>query len=251
MTPKIWDRKSVQKNPKIDRTLLCRHPLSKGIVVGVDENQEWLLHFWLTHLRQWSEHPIAFFDFGMSPAAKKWCQQKGELFFLPSIELKEVPPHLAKEWEMRYGTSFWRSRSSWFQKPFACLHSPWEHAVWLDLDCEVVGSIEVLFKAPSLALAKDLAAPTYNSGVIAFQRGCPRIQEWAKQTLLQGHLFRGDQDLLSSVLSRQAILELPPQFNWPSLAPKIADVVIRHHMGEAAKERLRTGIQQISFQTNC
>ena len=186
----------------------------------------------------------------MSDEAKKWCKERGELFSFPEDlfckERSEVAPERVSAWEKRYGDQFWQARSSWFKKPLACLHAPWKHSIWLDLDCEVKAPLDLLFRAPSIALAKDLHAktadyPIYNSGVIAFSKGCPVIQKWAESSLERSSLFRGDQDLLSAILFEMGyrVNELPPQYNWPAGHLEVPDLVICHYIGEAAKATLR------------
>lgn len=217
--------------------------MDSGIVVGCDERQEWLLSWWWEQLRQHDAHPVAFFDFGLSKEAKKWCRQRGKLFSLAEQKEGEA---LSKSWEERYGKNLHLSRPAWFKKPLACLHSPWKQSVWLDLDCEVRRPIDLLFQAPSIALAKDLSSPgreytTYNSGVIAFPKNCPVIREWARRSLQNTELFCGDQDLLSHVIfdTNAVIHELRAQYNWPAALEADSSVVIRHYVGEMGKMALR------------
>jgi hypothetical protein len=195
----------------------------EGIIVGCDLFQEWLLPWWWENYRRHNRYPIAFFDFGLSERMKAWCRERGEFIKLPGILIKdreEVPPALVHEWESLYGDAFWNCREAWFKKPLACLGSPFERSVWLDLDCEVLGPLAFLFQAclhPSgLALAKDQTAATYNSGVIAFQNGCSLVEEWADQSVEKADAFRGDQDLLSHIIAdkKASICELPSTYNW-------------------------------------
>ena len=73
-------------------------------------------------------------------------------------------------------TSFWPCRNAWFKKPLACLQSPFEISLWIDLDCEVTGPLDVLYDVygSSIAMArypqKYIPYPIYNSGVIVFRR---------------------------------------------------------------------------------
>ncbi len=51
--------------------------MTKGILIGCDQNQEWMLEWWWAHYSRHNCYPVAFVDFGMSQEAKKWCQSKG------------------------------------------------------------------------------------------------------------------------------------------------------------------------------
>jgi hypothetical protein len=219
--------------------------MTQGIIVGSDISQEWLLPWWWENYRRHNAHPVAFFDFGLSPSKKQWCQDRGQLIKLPIADIfikdrEEVP--LAEIWESRYGETFWNSRKAWFKKPLACLQSPFQKTIWLDLDCEVLGPLDFLFQAcnhPSgLAIAKDQTAPTYNSGVIAFRQHNPIIQKWADQSLQKTDLFRGDQDLLSQIIDRP-ICELPQIYNWNIGYGMNDDAVICHWLGDMAKMALK------------
>ena len=222
----------------------------KGIIVGSDQMQEWLLPWWWENYRKHNRYPVAFFDFGLSEAMRRWCKERGSLLRLamPDIFIKdrdEVPPSIVSDWESRYGEHFWSARKTWFKKPFTCLSSPFAKTLWLDLDCEVLGPLDFLFQAsdhPSgIALAKDQIATTYNSGVIAFQNNAPILREWANQALSKTDAFRGDQDLLSQIIADQklSIFELPPIYNWNVGYGIKPDAVICHWLGDVAKQALK------------
>ncbi|HSX11278.1 MAG TPA: hypothetical protein VLF94_06170 [Chlamydiales bacterium] len=220
--------------------------MAEGIIVGSDQSQEWLLPWWWENYQRHNRHPVAFFDFGLSEAGKRWCRERGQWIKLAPLFVKErdeVAPSLAHEWESRYGDQFWNSREAWFKKPHACLCSPFENTVWLDLDCEVLGPLDPLFQAcdhPSgIALARDQTLPTYNSGVIAFRSQNAIIGEWARQSLEQNGVFRGDQDLLSHIVAGKAIGQLLPIYNWNVGYGLNPEAVICHWLGERAKTALR------------
>lgn len=228
---------------------------SDGIIVGSNERQEWLLPWWWENFRRHNQYPVSFVDFGLSKEMKMWCKERGELIALPMPALfvkdrDEVDDILAKEWEGRYSDIFWQSREAWFKKPHACLRSPYQRTIWIDLDCEVVGSLEDLFNtcdnSSGICLVKDCAAldslfPIYNSGVIAFQKNHPLILEWARQSIEKNGLFRGDQDLLSQIIgeNKVSIYELSSIYNWNIGFNQRKDVVIYHWLGDAAKNILK------------
>ncbi len=229
-----------------------------GIIVGSNQLQEWLLPWWWENYARHNRFPVGFVDFGMSDDGKKWCRERGELIDVPAIDgwvkdREEVDPDLADQWESRHGKVFWGYRNAWFQKPLACLQSPFKRTIWIDNDCEVRKPIDPLFNAcghPSnIALVRDPGAdaspfPIYNSGVIAFQRGAFLIQEWAKQSLQRNDRYRGDQDLLSQIILEKGIRvhELPNIYNWPSYKDTRDEVVICHWLGDLGKALLHTKI---------
>ena len=74
-----------------------------------------------------------FVDLGMSHYGKTFCSERGEV----------IP--LQMDLAFSDGESVRDKRHSWFKKPFALLLSPFAHSIWLDLDCEVLGSLAPLF----------------------------------------------------------------------------------------------------------
>lgn len=221
---------------------------SQGIIVGADQTQEWLLPWWWDRYRKYNDYPVAFFDFGLSLEKKEWCRQRGPLIPLRLIDFAEerqnIAPTLIQNWEDDFGTRFWESRGAWFKKPVACSQSPFENTLWIDLDCEILGSTAPIFQYsdhPSgLALMKERSEKTiYNSGVIAFRKNNVWISEWARQTHLQHHLFRGDQELLTAILQDTEVGNLPPIYNWLRVFEPNPNMVIHHLHGEPG----RTAIQ--------
>ncbi len=225
-----------------------------GIIVGSDQTQEWLLPWWWEHYTRHNSYPVAFVDFGLSFEAKAWCRKRGELIALRvvdfALEQTEIEPSLAKEWENQFGKSFWPSRGAWFKKPLACVKASFERSIWIDLDCEIRGSIAPLFELaehPSgIALAKDsfeepIAHQIYNSGVIVFRQKLPLIEEWASQSLEQTHAFRGDQELLSHLIAQKklAIAELPALYNWSRCQGDAPNAIVYHWHGEFGRSVIK------------
>lgn len=220
--------------------------MERGIVVGSDLSQEWLLPWWWEHYRVHNPWPVAFIDFGMTEGMRAWCRERGIWMRLRLADIfvkgrEEVAPGLVSEWEGEYGDNFWGARGCWFRKPHACLLSPFEKSIWLDLDCQVMGSLQPLFEIEGVGLAKDRIAPTYNSGVIVFPKNHSLIQEWAQNSLEKTGAYRGDQDLLSDIIreKRFSIHELSPLYNWNVGFGKNQEAVICHWLGENAKIALR------------
>lgn len=229
-----------------------KNPVAQnGVIVGTDIAQQWILPWWWHHYHQFNTYPITFIDFGMSNEAKKWCQKRGNVVPLPVPDIyvkgkQTVVPSLAHQWEHVLGTDFWDRRNGWFKKPLACLLSPYLNSIWIDLDCEIRGSIQELFSycnSPAgFSVAKDLHDPLsnkkgYNSGVIAFKRGIPLFETWATQAFECNHLYAGDQDILTHLISQNNIIieELPQIYNWSRYNEQSSKVKILHWHGRHGK----------------
>jgi hypothetical protein len=233
----------------------------EGIIVGCDQNQEWLLPWWWTHYSQHNNYPVAFVNFGMSSNASAWCQERGQYIDLyrDSVSLKEVSPEKRKYWQDYLGNGLETMRSAWFKKPNAFLHSPFDLSCWIDLDCEVKGPIDPVFH--TLALGSEIALVrepvnilkddrtvsllpdevTYNSGVVAFRRGADILHRWAEIVLTQNHEFIGDQDALSRAIyiHRPLLIELPSIYNWEKVLGPNPDALIIHYVGISKIEILK------------
>lgn len=202
--------------------------MENGVIVATNQAQEWLLPWWWDHFSRHSSLPVCFFDLGMSKDARKWCKSKGMVMQLPAPPSQTHP---------------------WFQKPICCEKSPFFKTLWIDLDCEIVGSLEEAFElldSPAqISLAHEsfplphIPYPTYNSGVVAFLKDSPIIQEWAFLTPHIGHLYRGDQDLLSAILFKKSLwmYPLPARLNWSHQHKATPDEIkIIHWHGPLGKE---------------
>lgn len=197
-----------------------------GVIVGCTRSHEWILPWWYMHFRMHNEHPITFFDFGnLSSSAKEWCKARGQLVILPetieySIVKKEaISSELVTRWEGHQNLDVWNARKAWFKKPFACLNSPYERTLWIDLDCQVRKMIDPIFlccenplkiavvEEPDWVLEKHVkhgylyeGEMEYNTGVIAFKHGCELIKQWAQACVENNHTQRGDQEVLAQML---------------------------------------------------
>lgn len=218
----------------------------KGFVVASDLTQEWLLPWWWDHYSKHNDFPVTFVDFGLSTEMKQWCKQKGNYVQLPISDLfvaeKESfsATHIGK-WEKEYGKHFWNSRGAWFKKPLACLQSPYKTSVWMDLDCEIRGNLKDLFCLPlppsQVLISKEYGHEGVNSGVIIFKQKAPLIQDWAKNSLENNHLFVGDQDILYSVIKEKNLCvgELSHLYNWSRINPENPDALVLHWHGQYGK----------------
>ncbi|MEM7174414.1 MAG: hypothetical protein AAF443_00590 [Chlamydiota bacterium] len=171
----------------------------RGVVIGCDQQQEWLLKWWWNHYVEQNTFPVTLFDFGISCAARLWCQKrlnvvsfppprslflsKGQLTCISKLAEEEAWPSSSSNrpsgsfsapsrhilWPNRVAHYVWAVRPIWFAKAFCLARSPYQETLWLDLDCEVKQSLSLLFASSSLgdgfALTRD--APHY---VAAFQK---------------------------------------------------------------------------------
>jgi hypothetical protein len=226
-----------------------------GVMIGSDLTQEWLLPWWWGHYQRHNNHPVTFVDLGMTPSARAWCQERAAVvrLFLSDVFVKEkseIDQTLISHWEARSSRELWESRAPWFKKPFACLASSYQQTLWIDLDCEIRGPLTPLFAHcdhPS-GLSLFLENPEeqiFNAGVICFQWGLALFETWAKQAWLVNHLHRGDQELLSHLITKQrlSIGHLPPHYNWSRCREEASDPLIYHWHGAIGKSIIRTQLQ--------
>jgi hypothetical protein len=232
---------------------------AKGVICGCEQSQEWLLPWWWSRYKECNTLPVTFFDFGMTDEMVAWCRERGDVIAMP-IDSSFVAPRSAIEkemgdhWESFYGWTMWNSRLTWFKKPFAFLSSPYEKSLWVDLDCEVLGSLDPLFSqcddTSQLALVRDYATDhlpqldpgvLYNGGVVAFQHGAPIIEKWARAAYTETHRFWGDDPLLSHLIYHEKleVVELPETYNWRLVRGFNLNAVILHWVGSGGKSYIR------------
>ena len=195
-----------------------------GTIVAADQKIEWLLPWWWGCYSKHQQQTVAFVDLGMSAEAQKWCKEhgiwipfSGPAHFVQSQ--KNIHLLYQKRWEKIYGPRVWESRTSWFKKPFAMLQSPFQKSVWMDLDCEVCQSIDLILEGVdtgSLAAVKVDSKGHYNSGVIAYHKEAPLLKAWAEACLKKNGTVIGDETLLTQLIRQNRYLfkELPKVYNW-------------------------------------
>jgi hypothetical protein len=232
----------------------------QGLIVGCDKYEEWLLPWWWEHYKKTNSYPVAFADFGMTESAKKWCQKRGELITPEEPFARQDQDQIPKEvkilWEKVYGVGIWNFRPIWFKKPLACIESPFEKNIWIDLDCRIESSLESLFNVlefnVEIAVYKNnkfhqqtleetgLLLPGeshYSSGIIAFRKDAPIISKWAQLTKCEPHNFSGDQEALSRAihLEKPVVFDLPLIYNLSWELPPREDTIITHFGGQGKK----------------
>ncbi len=250
--------------------------VSNGVLVASDQKLEWLLPWWWAHYRAHNDLPVAFVDFGMSPAAVEWCKERGEytsftqpLDFLVLPE--NIPSDLKDKWEVLFhNKEFWRVRSLCLKKPLAMLQSPFVRTLWTDLDCEIKGSIQPLFEncnnkigfaiapQPEFALQnyikKGLLEPgqkTYNAGVVVYRYQSPLVLKWAQGVAERNQLFPGDSDLLADIIRAEKIVihELSQLYNWRMAQGANPRAVIVHWVADWGKQHIRESLQDLQLET--
>ena len=122
-----------------------------GVIIASDQELEWLIPWWWENYRRFNSHPVVFVDYGMSNEMRAWCQERGGVIdlFVPDVfsagnsllNLLILDNNIEGLDE-----GFWSHRTAWLKKPLACLQSPFKRSIWIDLDCEVRGSIAELFE---------------------------------------------------------------------------------------------------------
>lgn len=249
----------------------------EGVIVGSTASQEWLIPWWWMNFRLFNSYPVTFINFGdMSDKAVAWCKKRGQVLTLDIQDhfiskREEVDLDLVKRWE-KMNSHVWEVRPAWFKKPFALLEAPYKKNLWLDLDCQVRGSLDPLFRdylsQAEVAISEEvemdqllnqtrgLLLPNelmYNGGVIAFYHGSKLMEEWVKQSIDQNRFFIGDQQLLSRIIFTQdfSIANLPPIYNWPIAYGVNLEAVIMHWWGNHKNQiHLQIQAMQEIFFTN-
>lgn len=246
--------------------------MTQGILVATTSHLEWLLPWWWMNYKAHNRLPVAFVDLGMGTGAKKWCRERGEVISLEVPDCSvfgrdRVDPKMAILWEKVLGTGVWDVRLKWFKKPFAFAHSPFLQTVWLDLDCEVRGSLDSLFSycrnEAGIALAREADAlqqgfqalgftlpgeVVYNTGVVVYQKGAPILDCWIEEVKKSNQCYISDQEALSRLLflEKPSFKELPPHCNWDRGLGPNAEALIFHWHGQKGKEMIRGQIEALA-----
>jgi len=244
-----------------------------GVLTGCDLAQEWLLAWFYKHFRRHNpDLPIAFADFGMSKKGRQWCAERGVVFQVPPLPAAIAEKRgflfqgdLWEEWKLDRSTIS-PARDPCFRKPFALQKSPFSRTLWLDLDCQVMGSLESLF-TKKLTAAKFGATPCnsfvhvknlskelvflvdkYNTGVILVEGNSPLLKSWAS-LIHERTFFRTDEGSLSFLAGKNQmeIMNISDRYNWPVFSwGENSEALIYHWLGMEAKTRLRALIEKES-----
>lgn len=211
---------------------------SEGIIVGCDWKMQTMIPWWWKHYRKHNNLPVAFIDFGLSGTMHKYCKTKGRVInlWIPKYLLKNrypIPNTLKKEISPKELRRLKLERATYFHKPFAMLKTPFKKTVWIDLDCQINGSIAPLFHFCGHEIALTPMSPykhqnptqskkntekrvIYNSGVVCYQKGDPTISQWAAESVCRPEWYYGDQDVLNELIwdEKVKVKSVPNRYNW-------------------------------------
>lgn len=203
---------------------------ARGIVVGADEKQAWMLPWFVDNLRRSGcRLPLAITDFGLADQWRRRAREHALVF----------DPH---------GPA---SIAGWHLKPFALLRSPWRDSLWLDLDCQVLSDpTEIIDAGVSFGLTRDphakLSRPNgWATGVVVARRSEPVVEAWARSVAAGTH--RGDQEALDALRDsvEPRTVELPRRYQRLRLdGPAHLDDVIYHWTGAKGKDEIRSMVNQ-------
>lgn len=213
-------------------------PESSGFITMANNSFEWLLPWWIHHLKQTNpDRPIHVFDLGMSDIARRWLTDHGI-----SWQPMAINP---------------RFRSPWFMKPYVMLKTPFKHTVFLDLDCEVRRNLDDLFgwSTKGLVLGRDLHPFSkygklfrrdhfFNSGLIGLESRHAVLSLWREATEHLHDKLRGDQEILNLTIyeNELPVVVLPEHYHQLRLDGDHPDAAVMHWTGPAGKKWIRSFI---------
>ena len=171
------------------------------ILTGVDTNHEHLIEWWVDNaLRHNPNENIGVWDFGMSFDKREKIKIE-----YPNVWLSTP---LDKH-----------NTSGWFYKLHAVIEAPEKRVAWLDVDCEILTSIEDVFDLVSpdmIGLTRDIVrANWWATGVIVVNDRPKLLYDWNYR--LNAGNIRGDQEALKEMIGtepNEQIQELPQDYQW-------------------------------------
>jgi hypothetical protein len=222
--------------------------MGKGILIGSDDKTEWLLPWWWKYYSKYNDFPVAIADFGLSPKMLKWCQKRFQVISLKCPQdfvqqRNSLSTKRAVQWQEEYKGDVWEARQAWFKKPLACLQTPFDLTVWLDVDCEVCGPLKPLFdilkEGVELAIIRE-ESQEYNSGVLLFPKKASFLKKWAELCLKENDKYMGDQNALTELILAGEVryTELDHKYNW-RMSKGYYDAVVVAHWCAWGKEYIK------------
>ena len=171
------------------------------ILTGVDTNHEHLIEWWVDNaLRHNPNENIGVWDFGMSFDKREKIKIE-----YPNVWLSTP---LDKH-----------NTSGWFYKLHAVIEAPEKRVAWLDVDCEILTSIEDVFDLvppDMIGLTRDIVrANWWATGVIVVNDRPKLLYDWNYR--LNAGNIRGDQEALKEMVGiepNEQIQELPQDYQW-------------------------------------
>ena len=184
--------------------------MNKTFMTGVDDTQEYLLKWWYKNIIKHNpDVHITICDFGMSEKVKQWAKVNADCFV-------EYPKHKI---------------NAWFNKTQCLIDSKYEYTCWIDVDCEVLRSIQDVFayaQQDKICLTRDWAREFSRKNEIWWATGFNLIkgdssllQDW--HDVLKEEKVRGDQEALQELITQnpirnKEIIELPQIYQWLRLS---------------------------------
>ncbi|MGR3973057.1 MAG: hypothetical protein QRY72_00530 [Candidatus Rhabdochlamydia sp.] len=216
--------------------------MNQGVMIGCDEAREWMLPWWWERYQQWCTFPVVFGDFGMTPAAKRWCLARGDLLAL-------------KESRSRSMNS--SSDEHLIDQMIALVTTPFQQTIWLDLDCEIMGSLTPLFGYlhPHTLLSlcsRDsscLRKRVYNTGVIVYEKRSPILRAWASDVFKPGYDKEQESHLLEELLNQEKIdsVDIPSKYNWDVREGIHPEAAILHWQGDWGKQVIWNSMKRVTL----
>lgn len=266
----MTDENNIQLEWKFKKPIFDR-----GVVIASDRKAEWIIPWWWVNYQKHNDFPILIVDLGMSKDARNWCRKIGTVVNLDYPQLfvspKELVPDNLKAFIKKHVfiKDIWSVRKQWFKKPFAMLQTPFRETVWLDLDTEILGNIEGLFKehkkGPGISMVAESSKTSekwkiqgfiepgdtiFNNGVIVYDHGNSLILDWAKDIILNNHLYCGTQQSLCHVIRKKEhqLLSLPKIYNWRMVDGYNSEAIIIHRLADSGKyyiaNKIKNGLKK-------
>jgi len=224
--------------------------MDKSILTACDQNLEDLLPWWIENTRKFcSSIPIHIIDIGLSDPMISMIKSHG-------VKITKLEPQ-----ENLY---------AWFNKPWCLELTESDKTLWLDVDCQIVKSIDDIWdlspKSNTIGLCPDPVMRrqgkehdyTLNSGVMLYENlESGFIGRWKKEIITLD--YRGDQEALRGLIQWNKVMrtemlelyELPQIYNWLRLMymrnEDHHDKRVIHWTGQTGKNILRDKIMPNFF----
>lgn len=234
----------------------------RGVLIGADSAMEWCFRWWFEHYSKHNDFPVTVIDFGLSAQGLHNAKIIGHVI---PCECASPKNYAYKPLDHFYVD---KKRPIWFSKPRALTLTPYQHTVWIDIDCEVRGSIAPLFDYCTSALqfsaVQSLPAGQiwaynnqflkpgeilYNGGVIAYDRDSNLLHKWVEQTRNRSERYFADDVAFSSIIAENNLVmdEIPKEYNRPwHVADRMHDQII-HWKGPSGQFRLLSKVLNATF----
>lgn len=210
---------------------------------------ELFLPWWFDHIQKHNTLPVAIIDYGLSEFGKRVAQNIGLLIEKKPISIDECQEAPSKA----FPTFRHEARKLYMYKPFGLASSPFEHTIWLDVDCKVRCDLTQMFDTPGFKIALTSVdgqkwaqehqvfsaadTPLFNTGVLVVEKNSPVLQSWCNKTLQDSASYVLEDVLLSELIATEnlPITILPSTYNthWKCADTTTKIVHFMNHYGKA------------------